>query len=238
MPAGVQIILSGDGWQVPAETNEFGEYAFVDLGNEVAFLSAIVPDDRGDLVLLTSELPVRIDANGELIVNLALYPKDLEPDPLIGLEILSSSPEVQPEENISYSVRAVNNWDQGINQVIVADYLPEGLTYVSATTSQGSVIFDRGLVWADLGPMASEDAATLTIVAKVDPGVESDTVLVNKVAAYHSENAAVSAETSVTVVEQSKGVLPVTGFAPGLPLALVFLAGLLLSTLRWRRAEV
>ena len=85
--------------------------------------------------------------------------------------------------------------------------------------------------------MASGDAATVTIVAKVDPDVESDTVLVNKVAAYHSENAAVSAETSVSVVAQSKGVLPVTGFAPGLPLALVFLAGLLLSTLRWRRAE-
>ena len=132
MPAGVQVILSGDGWQVPVETNESGEYAFLDLGNEVAFLSAVVPDDRGDLVPLTSELPVRIDANAELIVNLALHPKDLEPDPLITLEVVSSSPEVQPEENISYAVRTVNNWDQGINQVIVAGAFGTYLDIASA----------------------------------------------------------------------------------------------------------
>jgi uncharacterized repeat protein (TIGR01451 family) len=235
MPAGVQVVLSGDGWSVPVETDADGEYVFQDMGNEVAFLNAVVPDDRGELVPLAAGLPVRIDVNGELVVNLAFHTQDLVPDPLIRLEVVSSSPEAAPDENVSFAITVVNDWSEGINQVIVADYLPEGLTYGTASTSQGSVVFDRGLVWAELGSMAPGSSATVTIVAKVSADAEPGTVFTNKVAAYHSENAAVQQEVSLSVVEYSNGILPVTGLASTLPFAGAFLVGLLIVVRRLRR---
>jgi uncharacterized repeat protein (TIGR01451 family) len=236
MPAGVKVVLSGDGWQIPVETDASGEYVFQDIGNEVGFLHAFVPDDRGDLAVLASDLPVRIDVNKELIVNLALYPRDTIPDPLIGLEVVPSFSEAERDENVSYAVTVANHWEGGINQVIVADFLPEGLTYLTASASQGSVVFDRGLVWADLGPMAAGASATVTIIAKVNGGVDAGTILVNRVSAYHSDNAAVQGEASVTVVEHTNGVLPVTGWASALPFAGLFLAGLVFFALRLRRS--
>ena len=58
MPAGVKVILRNGEWEIPIETDGAGEYWFSDIGDEVAFLRALVPDDRGELRPLTSELPV------------------------------------------------------------------------------------------------------------------------------------------------------------------------------------
>jgi uncharacterized repeat protein (TIGR01451 family) len=237
MPAGVQVVLSGSGWSVPVETDAAGEYVFRDMGNEVAFLNAVVPDDRGELVPLAVDLPVRIDVNGELVVNLAFYPEDLAPDPLIHMEVVSSSPEAAPDENVSFVITVVNDWSEGINQVIVADYLPDGLIYGSASASQGSVVFDRGLVWAELGPMAPGSSATVTIIVKVSADAEPGTLFANAAAAYHSENAAVQQEVSLRVVEHSNGVLPVTGLTSTLPIAGAFLVGLLIVVRRLHRTK-
>jgi uncharacterized repeat protein (TIGR01451 family) len=236
MPAGVKVVLSGDGWQAPVQTDASGYYAYWDIGNEVAFLNVSVPADREDLFSLTSDLPVRVDVTKELIVNVAFYPKGITPDPLIHLKVVASSPEAARDENVSYTITAINNWDQGINQVIVADCLPEGLTFMQASASQGEVAYDRGLVWAELGPMAAGESATVTVMAKVDGDVEPGTNIVNKVAAYHSENAAVQNEATIAVVQHNNGMLPVTGISPALAAAGVLLAGLLFGARRLRRA--
>ena len=238
MPAGVKVVLRGDGWEVPVQTGETGEYIFQDIGNEVAFLSAFVPDDRGDLVSMVADLPVRIDVERELIVNVAFYPKSISADPLLQIKIVPSSLEVAGDENLSYTITVINNWEEGINQVIVADYLPDGLSYINGTASQGSVLFDRGLVWVDLGPVAGGGSATVTIVTKVNGEVEPGAVILNKAAAYHSENAAVQNEVSVTVVKHSNGILPVTGLTPTLPVIGVSLVGLLFLVRRLRRGIV
>ena len=123
------------------------------------------------------------------------------------------------------------------NQVIVADYLPEGLTFVQASASQGEVVYDRGLVWAELGSMAAGESATVTVMAKVGADIEPGTTILNKVAAYHSENAAVQNEAAITVVQRRRttDVLPVTGVSPALPMAGVLLTGLLFGVRRLRR---
>lgn len=235
---GVQVVLRGDGWEIPVSTNEEGQYAFLDIGNEIAFLDVVVPEGHDDLGALTSGLPVRVEVGGELVVNVALYPLGTTPDTLLGLKVVSSSSEAVPNENVSFTITAVNNWDEGINQVIVADFLPDGLSYVSASVSQGSAVYEEGLVWADLGPMAAGDSATVTIITKVDADAAESTEILNVVAAYHSENAAVQEETSVVVVEYKDGVLPVTGLAPVLPFAALFLVGLLLMGRKMRRGAV
>jgi uncharacterized repeat protein (TIGR01451 family) len=236
MPAGVHIVLSGDGWEIPVQTNKSGEYVYQDVGNEVAFLDVLVPDDRQDLLPLTSGLPVRIQFDGELVVNVALYPEGTEPDPLLSLEIVASSPEAAGDEKVSYTITVVNRWDQGVNQVIVADYLPEGLSYVQATASQGSVLYDRGLVWAELGPMAPDSSASVTVMTEVGADVAPGTTILNRAAAYHSENAAVQGEASVVVVERNNHVLPVTGLKPVLPLAGIFMVVVVFCVYRLRRS--
>jgi uncharacterized repeat protein (TIGR01451 family) len=235
MPAGVRVVLRGDGWEIPVETDASGAYVFQNIGNEVGFLSAYVPEDRPDLETMASELPVRVEIGHELVVNLAFVPEGVEPDSLISLSAVSSSAEVGQGEKVSFVITVANDWDQGINQLVVADYLPEGLTYVSASTSQGSVEFDRGLVWAELGTMAPGDAATVTVMARVDKAIEPGTTINNEVAAYHSENAAVQAAAAIEIVKHSNGVLPVTGFTPMLPAAVILLAGLLLGARRFQK---
>ena len=53
----------------------------------------------------------------------------------------------------------------------VTDVLPAGLTLVSISTSQGSDSFANGRVTANLGTLATNATATVTIVATVNAGV-------------------------------------------------------------------
>lgn len=235
MPAGVRVVLSGDGWQVPAVTNDSGEYVFQDIGNEVALLSAYVPDNRRDLTPLVTDLPVRLQVDRELVVNLAFHPHGAVPETLLGLNVVTSAEEATPDENVSYTVQLTNHWDHGINQVIVADLVPAGMTYLSASASQGTVTHDRGLVWAELGPMAPGASAMVTIMCKVDSDVEPGTAISNVISAYHSDNVAVQAQAAIEVVEYTNGVLPVTGLAPFLPFAGLFLGGMLFLARKMRQ---
>jgi uncharacterized repeat protein (TIGR01451 family) len=238
MPAGVQVVLSGDGWQIPSVTNESGEFMFENLGNEIALLSAYVPDDRRDLTPLVTDLPVRLQVDQELVVNLAFHPHGVTPETLLGLNVVTSAEEATPDENVSYTVQVTNYWDHGINQVIVANLVPSGMAYLSASTSQGTVVSDRGLIWAELGPMAPGASATVTIMCKINADVEPGTAISNAISAYHSDNAAVQTQTSIKVVEYTNGVLPVTGLAPFLPFAGLFLGGMLFLARKMRQEGV
>jgi uncharacterized repeat protein (TIGR01451 family) len=235
MPAGVTVVLKGDGWEAPVETDGSGYYAYLDIGDEVAFLGALVPDDRGDLVPLTSDLPVRITTDGSLVVNMAFHPRGVEPAPQLGLQVVAVSPQAMQTEEVSFEITVVNQGESLINQVIVADHVPEGLTYVSATSSQGSVLYDRGLVWAELGSLAGGTSATVSVVTSVAEDAAPGATIVNSVAAYHSENTAVQREAAISVVAHANNRLPVTGLASTLPLAAVFVVLLVWVAVRSRR---
>ena len=140
MPAGVELALAGDGWQAPAQTNVFGQYAFRNFGDEIAFLNAFIPPEREDLFLLTSDLPVWIRSDSELVVNIALYPKGITPDPALHVKIDASAAEVAQDENVSYTITVLNSSNQDVSQVVIADLMPEGLSLVEALTSQGTAI--------------------------------------------------------------------------------------------------
>ena len=73
-------------------------------------------------------------------------------------------------ENVTYTVTVTNNEGAGgnsANGVVVKDKLPAGLTFVSATPSQGSYDPATGL-WT-VGTVAANSSATLQIVATVKP---------------------------------------------------------------------
>jgi uncharacterized repeat protein (TIGR01451 family) len=216
----------------------FGQYAFRNFGDEIAFLNASIPHEREDLFLLTSDLPVWIRSDSELIVNIAFYPKGITPDPALHVKMDASSSEVTQDENVSYTITVLNSSNQDVSEVIVADLMPEGLSLVQASTSQGTAIYDQGLVWAKIGDLAAGETAMVTVVARVGASVGAGTTIVNKVAVYSRESVAVQNEAPISVVPQSTGVLPVTGASAAVPVIGVLLAGLLLGARRLRRSVV
>ena len=83
--------MHGNGWKIPVGTDENGEYQFLDIGNEVAFLNIVVPGDREELRPMTTDLPVRVHIDRELIVNMAFHPEGEVPVPLLELQVVALS---------------------------------------------------------------------------------------------------------------------------------------------------
>ncbi|MFO1062305.1 MAG: SdrD B-like domain-containing protein [Pirellulales bacterium] len=69
--------------------------------------------------------------------------------------------------NITYTLTVTNNGPSDASTVTVTDSLPTGLTFVSATPSQGTANNSSGTITANLGALANGASATITIVATV-----------------------------------------------------------------------
>ncbi|MEO6724784.1 MAG: FG-GAP-like repeat-containing protein [Blastocatellia bacterium] len=65
--------------------------------------------------------------------------------------------------NFSYTLTATNNGPSPATGVIVADQLPAGANFVSATASQGSCANNAGTVTCNIGNLAAQGNATITL---------------------------------------------------------------------------
>jgi uncharacterized repeat protein (TIGR01451 family) len=77
-----------------------------------------------------------------------------------------SDPTPQVNDTITYTVSVANLGPENVSGVLVADLLPNGVTFVSASANQGSYASGTG-VWT-VGPMAAGTSDILTITATVD----------------------------------------------------------------------
>ncbi|MCT7951391.1 DUF11 domain-containing protein, partial [Ancylothrix sp. C2] len=75
-------------------------------------------------------------------------------------------PNATPSETINYTVRLTNNGPGNASDVAVTDQVPQGLTLLSATATQGRYDATTG-VWT-VGNVANGGEATLTISARVN----------------------------------------------------------------------
>lgn len=66
-------------------------------------------------------------------------------------------------EQLTYSLSVTNNGPDPATGVAVTDPLPAGLSFVSATASQGSCVNQAGTVTCNLGSLADDATATATI---------------------------------------------------------------------------
>lgn len=91
--------------------------------------------------------------------------------PRIDLAIIKAdSPDpVVAGEQLTYTLSVVNNGPSTATGVTVVDTLPSGITYQSATASQGTVNQSGSTVTVSVGELASGATATVTIVTTVDP---------------------------------------------------------------------
>ena len=92
-------------------------------------------------------------------------------NPLVDLAIVKTaapSPVIAGNQ-LTYTLTASNNGPSDATGVSIADTLPAGVTYVSASSSQGTVSQTNGTVNVNLGSLAHGATATVTILVTVSP---------------------------------------------------------------------
>ncbi|MCL4206106.1 MAG: DUF11 domain-containing protein [Pirellulaceae bacterium] len=98
-------------------------------------------------------------------VNLSIVKRDA-PDP------------VTAGQTLTYTLLVSNDGPSDATGVTVVDTLPQGVTFVSSTTSQGTIAHVGGTVTASLGNLAAGASATVTLTVDVSPSARG--VLLNE----------------------------------------------------------
>lgn len=71
---------------------------------------------------------------------------------------------VQVGQTLTYTLQAANDGPDSATNVALTDTLPAGVSFVSATSTQGSCAHTGGIVICDLGTLADGGLATVTVV--------------------------------------------------------------------------
>ncbi len=121
---------------------------------------------------------------------------------------------------VTFTVTASNAGPDLSTGTLIADTLPAGLTLVSATTSVGNATVVGNLIYGNLGTLAPNSQATLTIVATAGPGAigtitnsaivsanEVDPNLVNNTGTASTNVVFASADLAVTSMSVSPGAV-------------------------------
>jgi len=156
---------------------------FYDSGTGLWFVGTI---PNGGFATLTITVTVDVGTGGTIITNTAdITAVDqtdsnlgnnfdeafiLVNDPLVDLELSKSVDDTSPDvgDTITYTTFVANNGPDTATGIVVTEILPTGVTFVSATPSQGSYVSGTG-VWT-VGTIPNGGFVTLTITATVDAG--------------------------------------------------------------------
>ncbi|HIK27318.1 MAG TPA: DUF11 domain-containing protein, partial [Oscillatoriaceae cyanobacterium M7585_C2015_266] len=110
--------------------------------------------------IAASNLPDPNPNNNNASVTLSQQVADLSVNKTV------DNPNPTVGQNIQYTITLTNNGPSAATGISLTDQLPLGLTFISATTSQGTYNSGTG-VW-NVGNLANGATATLTITAKVN----------------------------------------------------------------------
>ena len=94
------------------------------------------------------------------------FANDAEADLAI-VKTASPTPAVVAGQQLTYTLAATNNGPSPATGVTVSDPLPTSLTFVSATTSQGTFSYNNGTLTASLGSLADGASANVNVVTTV-----------------------------------------------------------------------
>jgi uncharacterized repeat protein (TIGR01451 family) len=173
----------------PGSAQAFNEQMLASVGRELAYNDPQAGKGSGEGTVN--------DQNVELLVK----------DPrTANLELVKSdSPDPVPlGEDLTYTLSVANHGPSDATAVTVTDTLPASVEFVSATPTQGSCLHLGGSVSCDLGDLAEQDSATVTI--KVIPTATG--TIVNQATVdspLADDNPADNSDTEQTVVGPGQG---------------------------------
>jgi uncharacterized repeat protein (TIGR01451 family) len=109
--------------------------------------------------------------------------------------------------NVIYTITVTNNGPTGASNVLVADTLPAGTTFVSTTTTQGSCS-GTTTVFCGLGTLTTGSSATITLTIKMpsSPATVANTASVT--ASENDPNPANNTSTATTGVTSAIAPIP------------------------------
>ena len=127
-------------------------------GNAITFNTSAATGDQADPTTNGDVLSATINVTNANLVT------------TIGLD--NANPNVG--DTVKYTINVVNNGPNDETNVTLQDQLPSGVTFVSASTSNGSYINGTG-VWT-IGSIPKFNAVSLEILATVDSGTNGQTI--------------------------------------------------------------
>jgi uncharacterized repeat protein (TIGR01451 family) len=147
--------------------------------------SALLPLDGPNPDLLWSSLVAR-DVNGDRLADL-IFPDaisnavvvELNATPTNGADLGIIEASASGAQALSYSAFLLNEGPRGATDVTFTDTLPGGVSFDSASATQGSCSQSHGVVTCDIGSLASASDVTVTISVNV-PAAMPDGVLSNR----------------------------------------------------------
>lgn len=99
---------------------------------------------------------------------------------------------------LTYEILVTNTGPSTATNVVVGDTLPAGLTYVSSSTTAGTVAHATGVITATIPSLAPSASATVTIVTTIQAGFAGSTIP-NSATAQADEATQVTANATTTV---------------------------------------
>jgi uncharacterized repeat protein (TIGR01451 family) len=108
---------------------------------------------------------------------------------------------VAPGSNVTYRVVVMNNGPDGTTGVKLTDTMPQGATFVSATTLKGGCSQAGGTVSCELGALASGASATVDIVVSAPGSAGTLTNDASATAADSDPNSANNSSQETTTVQ-------------------------------------
>ncbi len=95
-----------------------------------------------------------------------------------GETVERTSTSASANDTIEFIIRVKNSSSNTINNVIVSDALPNGLTYVTGSTGLNGYLIGDGITYSgvNIGTLSSGQEATLRFFAKVNSGVSNTTI--------------------------------------------------------------
>lgn len=124
------------------------------VSRAITLTATAEPDNDGDT-----------DANTNLTVDFGFFPAAD-----VGIDKADDVDPVVAGDSFTYTLTITNHGQAAATGVTVSDPLPAGVTFVSATTTQGSVSHSNGTVSGSLGAMAEGAVATIRVTVRVNAG--------------------------------------------------------------------
>src|SRR5882672_8028239 len=80
--------------------------------------------------------------------------------------LVTASDAVSLISNFTYTVTVQNHWPAAATGVVISNFLPANVSFVSSSPSQGSCALMAGLVVCQLGSLANGGSATVVITTQ------------------------------------------------------------------------